>query len=105
MCYPLGTSITLLGKAFSESVVMSDGSTKKVWMLSMDPPLCVIDKRFSRDPQGRVSVPRLGIVGLVPPAGKPITVVGTLNASNTVQYFIIPSQLYVVPPNVRLAPH
>ena len=103
-CYPVGTTMTLLGKAVPESIQLSDGSAKTIWMLAMNPPLCVIDKRYSQDPQGRISVSRIQIVGPNPPTGVPIMLVGILSTRNGPQYFIVPTQLSVVPPNVRLAP-
>lgn len=103
-CYPVGAYMTLLGRAVAERVQLSDGSPKDIWMLAMDPPLCVIDKRYSQDPQGRISVSRVQIVGPVPPAGVPLMLTGTLSTRNAPQYFIVPTALSVVPPNVRLAP-
>ena len=104
MCYPVGAYMTLLGRAVAEHVQLSDGSSKDIWMLAMDPPLCVIDKRYSQDSQGRMSVSRVQIVGAVPPTGVPLMLTGTLSTRNAPQYFIVPTALSVVPPNVRLAP-
>lgn len=66
MCYPVGAYMTLLGRAVAERVRLSNGSSKDIWMLAMDPPSCVIDKRYSQDTQGKMSVSRVQIVGAVP---------------------------------------
>ncbi|MDR5805501.1 hypothetical protein [Caballeronia sp. LZ001] len=98
-CYPVGTAITLFGTAVREDVESSDGSVRTAWMLAMDPPLCVVDRRFSQDALGRLMVPRIQLIGVPPPPVRvPIAVTGTLSTRNAPQYFIVPSAMWVTPP-------
>lgn len=104
MCYPVGTPLTMLGRTVRESAQSSDGSPTEVSMLAMDPPLCVIDKRYSQDPQGRISVSRVQILGQMPPPGLAVSATGTLVTGNSPRYFIVPTAMWVVPPTVKVAP-
>jgi hypothetical protein len=97
-CYPVGTTLTLRGIAVRETVETSDGSDKSVSMLAMDPPLCVVDRRYSQDAQGRIAVPRVELVGPAPASGASLAVTGTLSTRNAPEYFLIPTAMWVTPP-------
>lgn len=103
-CYPVTTNLTVFGTAVRQDVELSDGSTKAVWMLAMDPPLCVIDRRFSRDAQGRIAVSRIQLIGPPPPPNVPLAVTGVLSTKNAPEYFIMPTAMWVTPPRKKNAP-
>jgi hypothetical protein len=103
-CFPVGVSFTVFGRAGVERVSLSDGSASKIAVLTMDPPLCVIDKRYSNDPQGRISVTRMQLVNASPPLDVPLMVTGTLVTRNAPEYFFLPSSISVVPPTMRIPP-
>jgi hypothetical protein len=66
----------------------------------MDPPLCVIDKRFSQDAQGRVLVPRVLIIGPPLPTGVTLSVTGMLMRRSAPPYYMAPTSAWVVPPTM-----
>ncbi|BAN27499.1 hypothetical protein BRPE64_DCDS05630 (plasmid) [Caballeronia insecticola] len=99
-CFPVGTTLTIRGTPVQEMIETDSGSQQPIWMLSMDPPLCVIDKRFSQDPQGRLLVTRVQIIGPPLPNGVQISATGTLLRRSTLPYYIVPTALWVTPPQM-----
>ena len=97
-CFPVGTNLTLRGMPVQETVETDSGSQQSIWMLSMDQPLCVIDRRFSQDAQGRIAVPRVQIMGPPLPPGVLLSVTGTLLRRSTPPYYIVPTAVWVSPP-------
>lgn len=100
VCFPVGTNMTLRGVPVQESIETDSGARQSVWMLAMDPPLCLIDKRFSDDAQGRVLVSRVQIIGPPLPTGVLLSVTGTLMRRNAPPYYIMPTAAWVTPPQM-----
>jgi hypothetical protein len=100
VCFPVGTTMTLRGTPMQDVMEADGGSRQPVWMLAMDPPLCVIDKRFSQDAQGRVLVRRVLIIGPPLPTGVTLSVTGMLMRRSAPPYFMAPTAAWVVPPTM-----
>ncbi|SAL40704.1 hypothetical protein AWB71_02040 [Caballeronia peredens] len=100
VCFPVGTTLTIRGTPVQEITETDSGSQQSVWMLSMDPPLCVIDRRFSQDPQGRLLVTRVQIIGPPLPKGVLLSATGALLRRNTLPYYMAPTALWVTPPQM-----
>jgi hypothetical protein len=97
-CFPVGATLTIYGESVRENVSLSDGTRSSRPGLSLNPPLCVIDKRASHDPQGRIGVTRLQLVGPPPPPGVRLGVTGMLNSASKGSYYVAPTSMWVVPP-------
>lgn|GEM_PF-1579651 len=100
VCFPVGTNMTLRGTPVQDVMETDSGAQQAVWMLAMDPPLCVIDKRFSQDAQGRVLVPRVLIIGPPLPPGVTLSVTGMLMRRSAPPYYMAPTSAWVVPPTM-----
>lgn len=94
-CYKDGASVTLQGNAVRQYMKMGDDSTKGVWVLALDEPVCVIDKETSEDVQGRLMVSRVQLIGMPPPEGVSLLLTGKLSTGNLSQYYIVPTALWV----------
>jgi hypothetical protein len=100
LCFPVGTTMTLRGTPVQDVMETDGGSRQPVSLLAMDPPLCVIDKRYSQDAQGRVMVPRVLIIGPPLPTGVTLSVTGTLMRRSAPPYYMVPTAAWVVPPTM-----
>jgi hypothetical protein len=94
-CYRNGETVTLQGNAVRQYMKMGDDSTKGVWVLALDEPVCVIDKETSEDTQGRLMVSRVQLIGTPPPEEVSLELTGKLSTGNLSQYYIVPTALWV----------
>jgi hypothetical protein len=97
-CFPVGATLTIYGDSVREGASLSDGSRSSTPSLSLNPPLCVIDKRASQDSYGRISVTRLQLIGPPPPPGVRLGVTGMLNSASKGSYYMAPTSVWVAPP-------
>jgi hypothetical protein len=86
-CQKDGDLITIQGIATAQSLELANGSTKSVWLLATDRPICVVESEDGiADPQER-NVSRLQVVGKPPPTGVAIELKGKLSTGNITQYY------------------
>jgi hypothetical protein len=86
-CHNDGDRITVQGVATAQSLELANGSTKSVWILATDSPICVVESEDGiAVPQER-NVSRLQVVGKPPPTGVAIELKGKLSTGNITQYY------------------
>jgi hypothetical protein len=76
-CHNEGDVITVQGIASASSPESADGSTRSIWALNIDQPICLTDS--SKGASGhQTTVSRLQIMGQAPPSGVEIELTGKL---------------------------
>lgn len=89
-CRSADEVVTVHGVAIARPLRLADGSTRTVWVLSLNSPLCVTETpgqtRIVRDVQ---------IVGQPPPPDVEIELTGRLSTGNITQYYAVPTAIAV----------
>lgn len=86
-CQKDGDLITIQGVAAAQSLELANGSTKSVWILATDRPICIVESENGIDAPKEHRVSRLQVVGKPPPTGVSIELKGKLSTGNITQYY------------------
>jgi hypothetical protein len=95
VCVPMGSTVTVSGRATQEGLRTYDGSVEGSYVLDVRPPLCVLDARNTLDPLGKTFVSRVELVDSQPPTGVMLAVSGPIAAKNAAEYSMRPTSLRV----------
>ncbi|MGA2989546.1 MAG: hypothetical protein ABSD88_03645 [Candidatus Korobacteraceae bacterium] len=107
-CYNDGDSVSLRGVASPVMLKMANGTVSKVWVLTTETPVCVMEQAPWNDAPKQITVLRVQVIGSAPPLGSAVELKGKLSTGNITQYYAEPTAITVtsgrkisasVPPN------